>query len=128
MGTFSAKGFLECQSQYADPIKGRGELTATDRDSSGRQRDSYPAKPMARRGKRAHIRSSGGGINIAYLFHYKSGAKPLMAAMWFEGSAADCERIEAIAREHLPSYDWRVPYESEEHGRWDSMWARDWGD
>jgi hypothetical protein len=70
----------------------------------------------------------GGGINIAYLFHYKSGAKPLMAAMWFEGSAADCERIEAIAREHLPSYDWRVPYESEEHGRWDSMWARDWGD
>jgi hypothetical protein len=43
-------------------------------------------------------------------------------------SAADCERIEAIAREHLPSYDWRVPYESAEHGRWDSIWARDWGD
>jgi hypothetical protein len=75
MSTFSAKGFLECQSQFADPIKGRGELTATDRGFKWEAKRFLSGQTDGSTWENVHtFGRRGAGINIAYLLRIRREA------------------------------------------------------
>jgi hypothetical protein len=86
VSAFSAHGVVESQSQYADSIKGRGELTATDQGFEWTVRKLLSGQKDGARWKNVHTFGRQGHVlNIAYQFHYELGMKPFMAAVWFEG-------------------------------------------
>jgi len=142
--TIALQGWLNVQSQYANPISGRGQLIVSDtgvewqiRRFLGGRRDAaawYEMYTFGREGSVLHITwlsisSPGFGdpfLNPTPAQLEEAFESALMTAVRFKGQQSGCLQAMAVARAHLSSSGWKSDWVSPEGVHLGEVWARDW--